>query len=110
MTQNKIIQHVSERLKQLRSERNVTLDYLAHKMNISRKQVQNYESSCCNIPVSRLWQLAECLGVDLNYFTQGLGSANQNYTNEDAELVKLYHQIRDKQIRLHIRNLLRDMN
>ncbi len=108
MLQDKIIQHISSRLKHLRTNRHLTLEYLAQKIGLSRKQVQNYEAALCNIPITRLWQLAQCLEVDLNYFTKGLNTKN-NYTDEDEELVKLFHNLKDKNIRAHILSLLKEL-
>lgn len=109
MEQYKIINHVANRIKMLRNERHFTLNDVAGKIGVSRKQIQNYENASCNIPVGRLCQLAECLNVDLNYFTRGLKGLSRS-PDDDYEFAHLFNRIKNPDLRAHIIAFLRELN
>jgi ribosome-binding protein aMBF1 (putative translation factor) len=46
----------------------VTLLELARVCGVSFQQVQKYESGACSISAAQLWNMAQALGVPINYF------------------------------------------
>ncbi len=65
--------HVGKRVRQLRWLRKVTQTQLAEKVGIKFQQIQKYETGANRISCSRLYQIAEALGVEVSYFFEGYG-------------------------------------
>lgn len=56
--------YVAERLRLVRRLKNLTLENLASKLGITRKQLQNYESAQCNLTIARLWEISRLLEIE----------------------------------------------
>ena len=63
-----VIVYIAERLKLARSIKHMTLESVAGRLGITRKQLQNYESAQSNISVVRLWELANVLDTEPGFF------------------------------------------
>jgi transcriptional regulator with XRE-family HTH domain len=64
--------HVGRCLKHLREDQRISQQALADALGISFQQVQKYERGWNRISASRLFQLCGILGVQPNYFFEGL--------------------------------------
>ena len=106
MSNNDINTHIATRLKLIRSIREMSLSELAARLGISRKQAQNYETIGCAIPISRLFQLAQTLNVTTSYFLDGLETNTPIFNNEDLELVKSFHKIKDPAVKNNLRDMI----
>ncbi|MBR4105821.1 MAG: helix-turn-helix transcriptional regulator [Alphaproteobacteria bacterium] len=101
MQNEEIMPYIAERLKLLRGLRKLSLEKIANQMGLSRKQIQNYENCNCAIPVVRLWQLANIMKVNMDFFWEGLNGNNAN-SNDDLQLIKMFHKIKDKDVKKNI--------
>lgn len=64
--------HVGQRLRQRRCLVGMTQQKLADAVGIKFQQIQKYESGANRVSASRLWALAEALGVPVSHFFEGL--------------------------------------
>jgi transcriptional regulator with XRE-family HTH domain len=64
--------YIGARLRQLRLFRGLSQERVAEAVGITFQQVQKYESGTNRIPASRLYSLAQYLGVSLDYFFEGV--------------------------------------
>ena len=103
-----VIVYIAERLKLARSIKHMTLESVAGRLGITRKQLQNYESAQSNISVVRLWELANVLDTEPGFFLEGLkNSSKQFISNENLEFIHLFSRIRDTRIKQALLGILR---
>lgn len=67
--------HVGKRLRQRRCLLGLTQQKLATAVGIKFQQIQKYESGANRVSASRLWALANAMGVSVAYFFDELGGA-----------------------------------
>lgn len=132
-TPNPIDLHVGKRLHLRRTILHMTQERLAEELGLTFQQVQKYEKGLNRIGASRLWDLAQVLGVDVSYFYQNLDQTTINQSprkitthsgfSEDipeidmeawlqkdvTDLVKAYLSIKDKNIKNNILHLVQSM-
>src|SRR5207248_11064585 len=76
---------------------------IARELGLTFQQVQKYESGANRVSASRLWEIAAILKTPLAYFFPPKNSEDQasNYPQdpEGIELVRLYYQIADPEMR-----------
>ena len=82
----------------------MTQQQLAEKVGIKFQQVQKYETGMNRVSASRLWEIAETLGVTIGFFFDGMGGERSVPSNvmadkEAAELVRSYYAIPEAQRR-----------
>ena len=66
---------IGSRIRQLRTDRSITLDQLAMEVNLTKGQVSKIENGKVSVPVSTLTRIASALAVSPGVFFQGSGSA-----------------------------------
>ena len=127
---NPIDVHVGNRLRLRRSILGLSQERLASELGITFQQVQKYERGLNRIGASRLWDLAQVLGVSVNYFYENLDENTQNKSprkisshlvlsdnpkefNMDVllrkdviDLVNAYASIQDPKVAKHILDLV----
>ena len=84
----------------------MTQQQLADKVGIKFQQIQKYETGMNRVSASRLWDIAETLGVTIAFFFEGLagtgqatGSVDMMADKEAMELVRSYYAIPEAQRR-----------
>ena len=75
---NPIDVHVGSQLKLRRIFLGLSQERLADELGITFQQVQKYEKGLNRIGASRLWDLAQVLGVSVAYFYENLDESTQN--------------------------------
>src|SRR6267142_5990335 len=93
---------------------------LAKRLGLTFQQVQKYESGANRVSASRLWEIAEVLGVTPEYFFSGLPFGEEGeQTPEDQrlrekmqrpetiDLVRVYYRISDPLIRRQVLEMAR---
>ena len=108
-TTDEVLEYVGERIKLIRKIRNVTMNDMASSLGITRKQLQNYESAQTNIGISRLWQIAQLMDVDIGFFTEGLNKNKPVIDNESLNFIKMFNRIRDQKTKAAILGLLKEI-
>ena len=104
--------HVGKRVRHRRWMVGMTQQQLAGKVGIKFQQIQKYETGMNRISASRLWDIAEALGVSISFFFEGLeedvakaemekqGVPGDILADKEAlELVRSYYQIPEAQRR-----------
>ncbi len=104
-------EHVGKRIRHRRWLVGVTQQQLAEKVGIKFQQIQKYETGANRVSASRLWAVAEKLGVDVVYFFEGIRRSEEDagievdpidkmefLSDRDAiEMMELYRQLPQSQ-------------
>lgn len=102
--------HVGKRIRQRRWLIGMTQQALAESVGIKFQQIQKYETSANRVSASRLWDIAEVVGVPVSFFFEGidlpesqagdaLAPADILGDKEAMELVRSYYAIPEQQRR-----------
>jgi transcriptional regulator with XRE-family HTH domain len=98
--------HVGKRIRHRRWMVGMTQQQLADKVGIKFQQIQKYETGMNRVSASRLWDIAETLGVTISFFFEGLNNdaiaatGNDMMADKEAmELVRSYYAIPEAQRR-----------
>ena len=80
--------HIGAKIRARRSEVGLTQEQLAALIGVTYQQLHKYETGINRVAASRLYQIAQALGVsDINYFYEGIGQDVATITRRDAEKV-----------------------
>lgn len=100
--------HVGKRIRHRRWMVGMTQQQLADKVGIKFQQIQKYETGMNRVSASRLWDIAEALGVQISFFFEGLSEDQPAATagpgdiladKEALDLVRSYYAIPEAQRR-----------
>ena len=100
--------HVGKRIRHRRWMVGMTQQQLADKVGIKFQQIQKYETGMNRVSASRLWDVADALGVAISFFFEGLGDGqvaagygqgDMMSDKEALELVRSYYEIPEAQRR-----------
>jgi transcriptional regulator with XRE-family HTH domain len=99
--------HVGKRVRHRRWMIGMTQQQLADKVGIKFQQIQKYETGMNRVSASRLWDIAETLGVEISFFFEGLSEgaapapvqADMMAAKEALDLVRSYYAIPEAQRR-----------
>lgn len=99
--------HVGKRIRHRRWMVGMTQQQLADNVGIKFQQIQKYETGMNRVSASRLWDIADSLGVQIAFFFEGLTEAEMPQTGhgdiladkEALELVRSYYAIPEAQRR-----------
>ena len=100
--------HVGQRVRHRRWLLGMTQQQLAQSVGIKFQQIQKYETGTNRISASRLWDIADTLGVNVGFFFEGLteqvpqktvaSAPNDILADREAlELVRSYYAIPENQ-------------
>lgn len=118
--------HVGKRLRMLRKLKSISQEKLAQALGLTFQQVQKYERADNRIGASRLFHIAEALGVTVSYFYEGYGKQSRApvyglaeesessaddvmQRSETLKLVSLYYQIKDEATRKQVLEMVRTL-
>jgi len=99
---NPIDLHVGQRLRHRRWMLGLTQQELAQAVGIKFQQIQKYESGINRMSASRLWDVANALGVSVSYFFDGLNVSEGNghgpkpdvlEDKETLDLIRAYYTL-----------------
>lgn len=133
-TPNPIDLHVGKRMHLRRTMMGMSQERLATELGITFQQVQKYEKGLNRIGASRLWDIAQVLGVGVEFFYEDLDESSRDksprkisthlqlsdgaeevfdidaWLRKDViELVKAYTKIKDKNVTQNILSLVESM-
>ncbi|HCM83507.1 MAG TPA: helix-turn-helix transcriptional regulator [Alphaproteobacteria bacterium] len=123
---NPVDTHVGKRLRMLRKLKNISQEKLAQALGLTFQQVQKYERADNRIGASRLWEIAQVLGVAPSYFYEGYGKQTRApayglaedsdnsaddvmQRSETLKLVSLYYQIKDEATRKQVLEMVKTL-
>ena len=105
--------HVGKGVRNLRLMRGITQSEIAEKLGLSFQQVQKYETGANRISASKLYMLSGILNIEPCYFFKGLDDEKKSeiidLDPESARLAALISQIKDKETKNNLRNLIKSM-
>lgn len=130
---NPVDVYARQRMRLRRTMLNMSQQTLARKLGITFQQVQKYEKGGNRIGFSRMCDIADILGITLDYFREGMDrniakSSPMRLANPDGEEIKQeyaddplksseamalmsnYFKIRNRKIAKQIFNLIRDIS
>jgi len=109
---HKVDEQVGKRIRQRRWLIGMTQQKLAETVGIKFQQIQKYETGANRVSASRLWDIAEAMGVPVAFFFDGLQSSHAHepqqalegpvdvlQDREAMELVRSYYAIPEMQRR-----------
>ena len=112
--------HVGARIRTRRLLRGMNQEALAIALGLTFQQVQKYESGANRVSASRLWDIAEVLGVTPEYFFSGLPFGEDGEQTPDdqrvremmqrpesIDLIRVYYRISDPLIRRQVLEMAR---
>lgn len=103
--------HVGKRVRHRRWLIGMTQQQLAEQVGIKFQQIQKYETGANRVSASRLWDIADTLGVPVSFFFEGLEEAQKPENAKSAvpadlmgdkealDLVRSYYAIPENQRR-----------
>ncbi|EEW26306.1 helix-turn-helix domain-containing protein [Rhodobacter ferrooxidans] len=100
--------HVGKRIRHRRWMVGMTQQQLADRVGIKFQQIQKYETGMNRVSASRLWDIAETLGVAISFFFEGIDESREASKTMDGdfladkealELVRSYYSIPEAQRR-----------
>lgn len=98
--------HVGKRIRAQRKLQGLTQSWLANKIGISFQQLQKYETAANRVSPSRLFGIADALGVPPTHFFEGFGKETARKdaarTKDELELLINYRAM-PKRVRKTIR-------
>ncbi|OEY86830.1 hypothetical protein BIY23_02005 [Wolbachia pipientis] len=116
---------IGRKIKELRLIRGMSQSDLGRKVGITFQQIQKYEKGTNRVLVSRLYDLAEALSIDIPYFfseisTEALCESSDRFQHSndesDAEskeilgLVREYQKIKNKKLRSAVYSLIKSLS
>ncbi len=109
---HKVDVHVGQRIRQRRWLAGMTQQKLAELVGIKFQQIQKYETGANRVSASRLWDIADALGVEVAHFFEGLEAEKDKADSvpdnipadligdkEAMDLVRSYYAIPENQRR-----------
>ena len=86
--------HVGKRIRHQRWLKGITQQHLAEQVGIKFQQIQKYETGANRVSASRLWDIANAMGVPVTFFFEGLKEAESEGSKIDnqaeAEVLRCY--------------------
>lgn len=116
---NIIDQEVGKRLYKLRIAKGLSRKELASLVSITQQQIEKYEKATNRITVSRLIELSQILGQDIQYFTMDIKNlvVSKTETQQDIEAQRLrlegakeLNKIKNKHLVSLVVALIRDIS
>lgn len=79
---HKVDVHVGQKIRQRRWLTGMTQQRLAELVGIKFQQIQKYETGANRVSASRLWDIADALGVDVSFFFEGIRTKEERAGKE----------------------------
>lgn len=116
---NPIDVHVGKRIRMRRLFLGMNQETLANALGLTFQQVQKYEGGANRVSASRLSAMADILGVPISFFFGDFQAEDTKQTAaeqesrermerpETIELIRLYYQIHDEDVRRHFLDMMK---
>ena len=113
--------HVGQRIRDKRNERSMSQTEVANALGVTFQQVQKYERGTNRVGASRLYDLSRILGVQVQYFFEGLEDQSSGEAVDEenivhlmrpdtVELVDAYYKVDNPQVRRQILSTIRSIS
>lgn len=109
---------VGRKLKERRLISGISQEELGKAIGVTFQQIQKYEKGLNRISASKLYEIAEILNVDINFFFESLCSPNDNKIDlsnkiDEKEIINLlrsYTSISNESVRKKLFALIKSLN
>ena len=105
--------HVGQQLRRARQSVGMSQTKLGESGGLSFQQIQKYESGKNRIAASRLYRIAESIGLPVAYFFEGLDNGGDTHAEgshrKGLELVRYFFAIRDPACRERVFQLAKTL-
>ncbi len=81
---NRVDNFVGQRIRACRRALGMSQTELGQAIGVRFQQVQKYETGANRVSASRLWAIADVLGVDVTQFFEGIKACENGGTGKDA--------------------------
>ena len=78
--------HIGIRLKQKRTEKNLTQTKVAKALNVTFQQIQKYEKGTNGLSASRIQALSNYFNVPISYFFEGFAEFKEEFNLENNKI------------------------
>ena len=78
--------HIGIRLKQKRTEKNLTQTKVAKALNVTFQQIQKYEKGTNGLSANRIQALSSYLNVPISYFFEGFTEFKEEFNLENNRI------------------------
>jgi transcriptional regulator with XRE-family HTH domain len=90
---------IGEKIRELRTAKNMSQEQLAEHLNVSTQQLHKYESGKNRIPIDNLLIICRIFDVDLNYFADMAAKPKPMLSSNEKQLIKIYKEIGSANLR-----------
>ena len=80
---------IGKNIQRLRNARNLTLNVLTERSGVSKAMLSQIESDKFNLTFSTVWNIARCLGVDLQDLLDANGTPRRKFAVNRSEAIKV---------------------
>lgn len=105
--------HVGRKVREIRLLRGLTQANVAEQLGLSFQQLQKYETGHNRVSASRLYEIAQLLGVEPSYFFDGYQSAGADrpaqLDERTARAAKALSSISDDAVRNQIQTMIMEL-
>ncbi|MCL4475094.1 MAG: helix-turn-helix domain-containing protein [Nitrospirae bacterium] len=99
--------HIGDMIRNTRKALHMSQMQLAEKIGVSYQQIQKYEKGQSELTISRLYQIADALGIDPVSFlpsktttvAESVAPYGKGASQDEAILMNLFRQIKNKKIK-----------
>lgn len=110
-------QHVGQKIRWFRIQKGLSQNDLAHLIGVSYQQLHKYENGSNSVSASRMFELAEALGVSVSMFFEDFSDEEEAPSAEAAALgreqlvlMKYFNQIKDPKTRESILSFVQSLS
>jgi transcriptional regulator with XRE-family HTH domain len=105
--------HVGKKIREIRLLRGLTQVKVAEKLGLSFQQLQKYETGYNRVSASKLFEIAQLLGVQPGYFFDGLAGSNMPESSvmdeRTAKTAQALSSISDVKVRSQIQSMIQEL-
>ncbi len=105
--------HVGARIRQRRNVLNLSQQELAKLIGVTFQQAHKYERGINRVSAGRLFDIAQCLGITVDYFFEGLDETNNRLSDSQRrslEIMNHFSLIKDERHQEALSNLARSLS
>ncbi len=101
-----INEYTGKAIREIRQSKNMTLNELAHSLNISYQQLQKYEKGTNRLSIDKLYEISNLLGIEINNFFPGADFSFMRDDIQKLQAAEHFAAIKDEEMKAIILKLM----
>ena len=97
---------IGNNIRIFRTAKGFTSQEIARAIGVTHQQFHKYEHGLNRVPASRLFQIADFLGVDVNDFRLKSANKNERMFRMELMFMKNFHNIKNESVKQQVHNLV----